>query len=256
MHVSGRPLVLPNAWDAASARLMVEAGAAAVATTSAGVSWAGGRADGGGLSRDEALAAIGRIAASVDVPVTADVESGYAATPDAVAAIVSGVLSAGAVGINLEDSLRPVEEQVERIAAARGAADAQGVPLFVNARIDTHRLPVDAGADWLAETVARASAYGDAGADGVFVLGDLDARRVEALVAAVSVPLNVLSGPGTLPVAALAALGVARVSSGSSIAEAAYGLVARVARELLAEGTGHLREGGLSYSALNALWSR
>ncbi|MEU8378543.1 isocitrate lyase/phosphoenolpyruvate mutase family protein [Streptosporangium sp. NPDC048865] len=260
MHVPGRPLVLPNAWDVASARIVTAAGAAAVATTSAGVSWALGYGDGDHLDRDRGLDLIARVAAAVDVPVTADVESGYAPDPAGVAETVRGVLAAGAVGVNLEDSLRagpaplrPIPEQSERIAAARGAADTAGVPLFINARIDTHRLPGGDLAVWLKETLARTEAYVAAGADGVFVLGALDAQAIAALVRAVPVPVNVLAGPGTLTVPALAALGVARVSAGSSIAEAAYGLVARAAGELLADGTCKVLEGGLGYGALNAL---
>lgn len=191
---------------------------------------------------------------------SADIESGYASDPEGVAETVRGVLAAGAVGVNLEDSLRAgpaplrsVPEQSERIAAARGAADAAGVPLFINARIDTHRLPAGDPARWRRETLARAEAYVAAGADGVFVLGALDAEAVTALVRAVSAPVNVLAGPGTLTVPELAALGVARASAGSSIAEAAYGLVARAARELLTDGTCGALEGGLAYGTLNSL---
>ncbi|MFJ6141039.1 isocitrate lyase/phosphoenolpyruvate mutase family protein [Kitasatospora sp. NPDC092286] len=260
LHVPGRPLVLPNAWDVASARIVAQAGAAAVATTSAGVAWALGHGDGDRLDRDLGLGLVARVAAAVDVPVTADVESGYASAPAGVAETVRGVLAAGAVGINLEDSLRsgpdplrPVREQCERIAAARGAADGAGVPLFVNARIDTHRLPGGDPSVWRRETLARAEAYVAAGADGVFVLGTPNAAAVTALTEAVPVPVNVLAGPGGWAVSALAALGVARVSAGSSIAEAAYGLVARAARELLTDGTCRALEGGLAYGELNAL---
>ncbi|MGW1976068.1 isocitrate lyase/PEP mutase family protein [Streptomyces sp. NPDC001889] len=253
LHVKGRPLVLPNAWDAASARVVAEAGARAIATTSAGVAWSLGAADGDHLRRDEALAAIARIAAAVGLPVTADIERGYAPDADGVAETVRGVLEAGAVGINLEDSLRPVHEQAERIAAARGAADGAGVPLFVNARIDTHRLPPGDRAEWMKETLVRAYAYVAAGADGIFVLGALDAEAVGVLADSVRVPVNVSAGPGSLPVAALAAAGAGRVSAGSAIAEAAYGLAARAARELLDQGTTSALEGGLGYQELNDL---
>ena len=251
LHRPGTPLVLPNAWDAASARVVAEAGAPAIATTSAGVAWSLGRGDGDRLSREEALGAIARIVAAVELPVTADIERGYATDAAGVAETVRGVIGAGAVGINLEDSLRPVGEQAERIAAAQAAADAEGVSLFVNARIDTHRLP-DRSA-WLEETLARAHAYASAGADGIFVLGALDADMVKALVSAQSLPVNLAIGPGTLSVAELAAAGAARISAGSSIAEAAYGLVRRAALELLGHGTATVLEGGLDYAALNAL---
>jgi 2-methylisocitrate lyase-like PEP mutase family enzyme len=254
LHESGRPLVLPNAWDVVSARIVAAAGAAAIATTSAGVAWSLGYGDGDHLDRDRALDAIARIAAGVEIPVTADIERGYAADPGGVAETVRGVLAAGAVGINLEDSLRPIDQQVERIAAARSAADAIGVPLFINARIDTHRLLAADNGVWLAETVSRAEAYAAAGADGVFVLGSLTAQSVAALVGAVSVPVNVLAGPNALSVGELAAAGAARISAGSSIAEAAYGLVAQAAEELLTEGTARSTESVLDYGALNALF--
>ncbi|MFJ1704635.1 isocitrate lyase/phosphoenolpyruvate mutase family protein [Kitasatospora sp. NPDC088346] len=263
LHVPGDPLVLPNAWDVAGARLVEDAGAAAVATTSAGVSWSLGCADGELLGRERALGAVARIAAAVRVSVTADVEGGYADTTEQLADTVRGVLAAGAAGINLEDSLRTGPEplrtaaaQAERIAAVRAAADAAGVPLFVNARIDTHRLPGLDPAARLAETVARARTYAEAGADGAFVLGAFDERTVAALVAAVPVPLNLLTGPGALPVATLAALGVARVSAGSAIAEAAYALVARAARELLTDGTTTALADGLAWGALNTTLQR
>lgn len=254
LHVPGDPLVLPNAWDAASACIAVAAGARAVATSSAGVSWTLGHGDGSRLGRDLALDAIARITGVVEVPVTADVESGYAAAPDGVAQTVRGALAAGVVGINLEDSLRPVDEQAERIAAARRAADDAGLPLFVNARIDTHRLLADPAADWLGETCVRARAYAAAGADGVFVLGALAPDAIGALVEAVTLPVNVTTGPGQLGVRELAGLGVARVSAGSAIAEAAYGLADRAARELITSGTTDALAGGLSWAELNGLF--
>ncbi|MFJ2114591.1 isocitrate lyase/phosphoenolpyruvate mutase family protein [Streptomyces sp. NPDC087850] len=259
LHIPGTPLVLPNAWDGASARLAADAGAAVIATTSAGVAWSLGFGDGGRLDRTDALGAVARIVGAVGVPVTADIEGGYGSTAEDVAETVRGVLAAGAVGVNLEDApgpgadpLRPVAEQAARITAARQAADAAGVPLFVNARIDTHRLRA-APDIWLKETLARAAAYAHAGADGVFVLGALDRAAVSALVDGVPVPLNVQAEPGTLPVSVLAELGVARISAGSSIAEAAYGLAARGARELLTSGTTTALDGKLAYRALNSL---
>ncbi|MGW4893192.1 isocitrate lyase/PEP mutase family protein [Kitasatospora sp. NPDC004240] len=253
LHVPGTPLVLPNAWDGASARVVADAGAVAIATTSAGVSWSLGRGDGEHMTRDQALDVITRITAAVDVPVTADIERGYASDPEGVAETVRGVIAAGAVGINLEDTLRPVAEQAERIAAAREAADKSGIPLFINARIDTHRLPPAARTAWLDETLTRARAYATAGADGIFVLGTPDAETVSTLVGSQPLPVNVLTGPGTLPVSELAQAGAARISAGSSIAEAAYGLARRATRELLERGTTTTLEGGFDYATLNAL---
>ena len=259
LHAEG-VLVLPNAWDVASARLIEDAGAAAVATTSAGVSWTLGSADGDRLAREPAVLAVARIAGAVSVPVSADVETGYGRTADELAATVRAVLAAGAVGINIEDSggapLLPAAEQAARIAVVRAAADAAGVALFVNARTDMYLRQVGDPADRLAETVRRASAYLAAGADGIFVPGVLDAAVLRELVAAVPAPLNVMAGPGAPPVAELAALGVRRVSVGPSLAEAAYGVARRAAVELLTEGTYGALAGGLDYVELNAVLTR
>lgn len=259
LHVPGRPLVLPNAWDAASARIVEDAGASAVATTSAGLAWALGVADGDRLDRERALEAVARITASVAVPVSADIESGFAKDPAGVADTVRAVLAAGAVGVNIEDALyggegvlRPVAEQAERIAAAREAADAEGVPLFVNARIDTFLR----GAGGVDATLERAAAFRAAGADGIFVPGAVEPGTVKELADGIEAPLNVLVGPGAPPVAELAALGVARVSAGSSIAAAAYAVVRRAARELLDTGTYGAQTGGLGYGELNSLLAR
>ncbi|MER6208415.1 isocitrate lyase/phosphoenolpyruvate mutase family protein [Streptomyces sp. NPDC001642] len=256
LHVPGRPLVLPNAWDAASARIVEDTGATAVATTSAGVAWALGVPDGDLLGRERAVAAVARIAGSVAVPVSADIESGFAEDPAGVADTVRAVLSAGAVGVNIEDALyggegvlRPVAEQAERIAAAREAADAEGVPLFVNARIDTFLR----GAGGVDATLERAAAFRAAGADGIFVPGTVEPGTVKELADGIDAPLNVLVGPGAPPVAELAALGVARVSAGSSVALAAYAVVRRAARELLDTGTYGEQTGGLGYGELNSL---
>ncbi|MFE9811642.1 isocitrate lyase/phosphoenolpyruvate mutase family protein [Streptomyces sp. NPDC005227] len=260
LHVPGQPLVLPNAWDTASARIVEEAGAAAVATTSAGLAWDLGAADGDALDRERALAAVARIAAAVAVPVSADIESGYAPDAQGVGDTVRAVLAAGAVGVNIEDALhgdgagplRPVAAQADRIAAARAAADAAGVPLFVNARIDTFLR----GAGGVEETLERAAAFLAAGADGVFVPGAVDPVTVKALVGGIDGPLNIMVGPGAPPVAELAALGVARVSAGSGIAQAAHALVRRAARELLDTGTYGAMAGGFDYGELNSLLGR
>ncbi|MEU8789418.1 isocitrate lyase/phosphoenolpyruvate mutase family protein [Streptomyces sp. NPDC048643] len=248
LHVPGRPLVLPNAWDTASARIVEQAGTAAVATTSAGLAWDLGAADGDVLDRERVPAAVARITAAVAVPVSADVESGYAPDAEGVGDTVRAVLAAGAVGVNIEDALhtegagplRPLAEQADRIAAARAAADTAGVPLFVNARIDTFLR----GAGGVEETLERAAAFLAAGADGVFVPGAVDPVTVEALAGGIDGPLNIMVGPGAPTVAEPAALGVARVSAGSGIAQAAHALVRRAAREPLDTGTYGAMAGG------------
>ncbi|MFE3451245.1 isocitrate lyase/phosphoenolpyruvate mutase family protein [Nonomuraea sp. NPDC059194] len=258
LHVPGSPLLLANAWDAASARIVEAAGAPAVATTSAGVAWSLGAADGDRLGADLALGLIARVAAAVDVPVTADIESGFADDPEGVGRTVRGVLEAGAVGVNLEDAhhggpspLRPVEDQVVRLAAARAAADEAGIPLFVNARVDTY---LGGSAD-LGETLERVAAYVEAGADGVFVPGLLDLRAITTVVEKAGVPVNVLVGPGAPDVAALAGCGVARISLGSAVAQAAYAVARRAAVELYSTGTYAAVADELAYSEVNALLS-
>ncbi|WP_433454159.1 isocitrate lyase/PEP mutase family protein [Streptomyces sp. CA-142005] len=260
LHVPGRPLVLPNAWDAVSAAVVAQAGAAAVATTSAGLAWSLGAADGDRLDRDHAIEAVARIAAVVRVPVSADIESGYATDPAGVADTVRAVLAAGAVGINIEDAshgeggepLRPMAQQAERIAAARAAADEAGVPLFVNARIDTFLR----GAGGVEATLERAAAFRAAGADGIFVPGAVDPGTVKELVEGIDGPVNVMVFPGAPSVAELAALGVARISAGSGLAQAAHALVRRAARELLEAGTYGTLADGYDYGELNTLLTR
>lgn len=253
-------LVLPNAWDVISARLTVEAGAEAVATTSAGVAWSTGVADGGPLGRERAVDLVARVVAAVEVPVSADIEGGYADTPEGVGRTVARVLDAGAVGVNLEDAhpggpapLLPMSDQCERLAAARRAADAARIPMFLNARVDTYLRSVGDPAARLRETLARADAYAEAGADGILVPGVVDPATVTALADGIPVPLNVLAGPGAPSVTALARLGAARISVGSSIAEAAYAVVRHGARELLKDGTYGALAGALGYAELNAL---
>ncbi|MBF4606536.1 isocitrate lyase/PEP mutase family protein [Curtobacterium sp. VKM Ac-1393] len=249
-----QPLVLANAWDVASARLIEAAGAPAIATTSAGVAWSLGRPDGNVLSREEALGAITRITAAVSVPVTVDIEGGYADDADGVERTVDAVLEAGAVGINIEDGASAPSELVDRIAAARRAGERAGVRLFVNARTDVHLAGLVAPELLLTESIDRANRYLDAGADGVFVPGIGDLSTISALVEAISAPLNVMAGPGSPSVAELAAVGVARVSLGSGVAQAAYAVARHAAIELLTAGTCDSTAQAVGYGEVNALF--
>jgi 2-methylisocitrate lyase-like PEP mutase family enzyme len=252
----GSTLILPNAWDVASARIVEEAGAAAVATTSAGVAWSLGAPDGDRLGRDLAVELIARIAAAVSVPVTADIESGFADTPSGVGETIRRVIDAGAVGVNLEDGSLSADEHAQRVAAAREAADQAGVALYVNARTDVYLRGIGDPEGRLDLAIQRAAAYRAAGADGIFVPGVVDPDIVKALVAAIDVPLNVMAGAGAPPIPELAALGVARISVGPSLAEAAYATARRSAVELLTTGTYDALAGALSYGELNALMDR
>ncbi len=256
----GSILVLPNAWDASSARVIEQAGARAIATTSAGVSWALGRPDGEGLTRAEMIEAVRRMAGSVRVPVTADVESGYGTgSPEDVAETVRAVVDAGAVGINLEDApgragaplLRP-EEHAVRIAAARAAG---GPALVINARVDVYLRQVGAESGRFDETVRRARLYTEAGADGVFVPGVVEAGTISRLVKAIGAPLNIMASFGAPSVGELADLGVARVSVGPAIARAAMATIRAAARELLDAGTYDAIAGGVPFAEADSLFA-
>jgi 2-methylisocitrate lyase-like PEP mutase family enzyme len=260
LHAGPRILVLANAWDVASARLVEAVGYPAVATSSAGVAYALGYPDGQRISRGEMLEVVGRVASAVHVPVSADVEAGYGTTPDAAAETARGVLAAGAVGMNLEDSLEerallPLELQVERVRAARAAADAAGIPLVINGRTDAFAMADLAPAARLEEAVRRANAYLAAGADCAFVPFVSEREVIARLVAAIEGPLNVLGTPSAPPIPELERLGVRRVSVGSGPARAAYGRARRIAIELKERGTyAALGEDAISYAEMQRLF--
>ncbi|RRS00513.1 isocitrate lyase/PEP mutase family protein [Glycomyces terrestris] len=250
------PLLLPNCWDAGSAAVIAAAGAPAIATTSAGVAWSLGRPDGDALKRDEAVAVVERVVRAVDLPVTADVESGFGRTPKGVRKTLAAVAAAGAVGVNIEDtvaeepgSLRPLTDQAERLAAAREGA---GPDLFINARIDIYLAGIGEPETRLAAVIERAAAYAEAGADGIFVPGVTDPETITALVNAISLPLNILAGPGAPAPSALAKLGVARISLGSQVASAAYAAARRAALGLFDSDT-YDTEGGIDYGTMQSL---
>ncbi len=244
---SGPGFVLPNAWDAGSARVLEQVGFPAIATTSAGIAWSLGVPDGGALDIDTMLEHVGRIVRAVDVPVTADLESGY----DDVAATVRRAVEAGAVGGNLEDQvggvLFGVDEATERIAAARAAAPAG--TFVLNARTDTWF--GGTSGDVFAETVERATRYVEAGADCVFVPGVVEEDDVRRLAEAIRAPLNVVAGLASRTDArTLFSLGVTRVSLGGSLARAALSGLERAGRELLDTGTLGFLDGAISYADL------
>ncbi|QZY00399.1 isocitrate lyase/PEP mutase family protein [Halobaculum rubrum] len=259
-HADDGPLVLPNAWDAASAIVFADAGFDAIGTTSAGIAVSRGVPDGEVLSRAEMLAVVERIADAVAHPVSADIEAGYGDTPDAVYDTVSAAIDAGAVGVNLEDGtgdpddpLVPVDDHVAAIRAARDAAEDAGVPVVVNGRTDVFWLGVGEEGDRLDRAVDRANAYVDAGSDCLFVPGVSDIETIRALVDRLDAPLNVLGGPGAPSVDALAEAGVARVSVGSGPMRATLGLLGEVAAELREEGTYESMAGGIPYDDLKEL---
>ena len=262
LHTEPDILCLPNAWDAASAIVYAKAGFPAVATTSFGIAASHGHPSGAHLTREEMLAVVERVADSVVVPVSADMEAGYGDTPAAVGETARLTLAAGAVGINLEDGtgdpddpLVPAETHVERIRAAQEAAEAAGIPLFVNGRTDVFWREVGPAETRLDRTIDRANAYVAAGSDCLFVPGVIDAATIEALVDSVDAPLNVLAGPDAPPLDELAALGVARVTLGAGPLRAALARLDEVSEELRGAGTYTSLAGGMSFEAFTAFLS-
>jgi 2-methylisocitrate lyase-like PEP mutase family enzyme len=260
LHRGPNVLILPNAWDVASARIFEDAGFPAIATTSAGIAYSLGYADGQRVRREEMMARIGRIARAVEVPVTADIEAGYGSAVEDVAKTTCELIQMGVVGMNLEDGSgdpsRPLigfELAVEKIKAARQAAvDVRG-QIVINARTDIFLLPGgNPDADY-SEALRRLLAFRDAGADCVFAPGLKDAETIGRLAKAVECPLNILAGPGTPSSPELANLGVARVSVGSGPMRATLGLLRRLAEELKTSGTYSEMEGAVPYAEVNKL---
>jgi 2-methylisocitrate lyase-like PEP mutase family enzyme len=256
----GKILILPNAWDVASARLFEDVGFPAVATSSAGMMVSLGYPDGERIDRNEFLSATRRMAQALSVPLSADVVSGFGRTPQQVAGVVQSVIEAGAIGINIEDSqheakqLVPVASQVKRLEALRNLRDAHDVPFVINARTDALLYAPGSAQERLEEAIRRGIAYRDLGADCVYPMGLTDAASIHTFVNALDFPVNVMVRKGLPPVNELERLGVARISFGPSASYAAMGLLKRASTELLERGTyGALLDGAITYDELNAL---
>ncbi len=222
LHTSGELLILPNIWDPIGARILQAKGYPAVATASAAVSASLGYEDGEKIKRSTLIEIIGRIARSVTVPVTADMETGYGRTLSELADTARAVIEAGVVGINIEDRLdeeggplRPVEDQCARIAAVRESAARPGVHLVINARTDSFlSSSFESKAEALEDAVSRAEAYAQAGADCIYPIGPGDEETVRKLRARIDSPINILGSPGAAPLSVLQSIGVNRVSFG------------------------------------------
>lgn len=237
LHTGAEILVLANAWDAASAAIIADAGAKAVATSSAAVAWAHGYPDGDALPRERLLGTISAAArVAGDVPLTADIEGGYTDDLAELAEMIRAVIEAGAVGINLEDGARSPQLHARKVEAARKAADATGVALFINARTDVYLRGLAEGHAAYTETVQRAERYQGAGADGIFVPGAKDDDLIGRLTGAIALPLNIMLLPGLAPAAKLQALGVRRLSSATAPFTATYAPLAGMIRDFLATG--------------------
>lgn len=259
LHQGPRALLLPNVWDVASARLIEDAGFPALATSSAAVANSLGYPDGQRIGRTNMLQVVGRIVEAVQVPVTADLEAGYARTPQEMKDTAEELLESGAVGLNLEDSMEEeslvaAEDHAAKVRAVREAGDAAGVHIVINARTDVYLAEIGPPESRFGEAVRRGKLYRQAGADCIFVPGPRDAAAIGRLVKELACPVNILGGPGCPSIPELEKLGVARVSLGSSPHRATLGLLRRVAQELREQGTYSSLEGMLSYAAANALF--
>ena len=264
LHEAPPILVLPNAWDVVSARIFELEGFKAIGTTSAGIAATLGYPDGQQMSLQETAAVVLRIKRCLRVPLSADIEAGYSETPEGVVEAMRAVLDAGAVGVNLKDSacdgvgpLHDEDLQCEKIAAMRGAATSEGIPLVINARTDVYLLPDGDPAERLRHAIRRGNTYKNAGADCVFVpdAGDLNREPIASLVREIDAPLNVIMGPQTPPIGELEEIGVARVSIGPRPLRALLALLRRIARELRDSGTCTARSTeSLTYAEVNALF--
>ncbi|MGC2694572.1 MAG: isocitrate lyase/phosphoenolpyruvate mutase family protein [Candidatus Angelobacter sp.] len=280
LHHAAAPLVLINAWDAASAAMVEQCGLPAIATSSAAVANSLGYADGQKVPWPEMLAAISRITRAVSVPVTADIEAGFTADANNLKQLESSieqVIAAGAVGVNLEDALPasadpnvrhssplyPLPEQIARIQAARRAAEKLGIHLVINARVDAYWQSGVEPAEALRNTLERGEAYLKAGGDCVFIPGLRSPDHIRMVVNHLraqlgkTAPVNILAGPGVPQIPELAKLGVKRVSYGSGPHRAAMGLLRRMADEAKSLGTYEaLTEGAVPYEEINGLFGK
>jgi 2-methylisocitrate lyase-like PEP mutase family enzyme len=264
LHDGRKTLLLPNAWDVASARIFEDAGFPAVGSSSAGVAFALGYPDGQKISRGEMLAVVHRIAEAVHIPMTADVEAGYGTKPEDVAETAREVIAAGAVGMNLEDAIHDKPDaladlnlQIEKIRAVNEISARAGIAFVLNARTDVFLAEIGPAETRLARAIERLNAYRDAGAQCLFVPGVKDKETIAQLVKGVRGPVNILATAGTPPLAELEKLGVARVSVGSGPMRATLGLISRMARQLHDEGTFSLMtDGAMSYADANRLFTR
>lgn len=260
LHRGPETLLLANAWDVASARMLEEMGFPAVGTSSAAIANSLGYPDGERITRGEMLTVVARIAAAVAVPVTADMEAGYG---DDMEATTQELIEAGAVGLNLEDSiadgtaLAPLEVHAAKVKAVREAGVRAGVEVVINARTDAFFLSGEGLEDPFAEAVRRARAYRVAGADCIFVPGIKDIAAIAGLIEAAPGAFNILGGPGAPGVEKLRAVGVRRISLGSGPYRAALGLARRIAGEMRAGGGYELIEAmGIPYAEINGWLDR
>jgi 2-methylisocitrate lyase-like PEP mutase family enzyme len=257
LHAKGNILILVNAWDAGSARLLEDAGAPAIATSSAAVAWSHGYADGETLPVDVLLRTVAEIIRAVKIPVSVDSEEGFSSDPTKVADYVIKLTELGAVGINIEDGRSAPELLEAKIAAIKSAVAKKGADIFVNARTDVYLKKLTAPEAALDETLARGARYKKAGADSFFVPGQPDIAGLRTVVGKIDLPINALTMPGLPSVAELKTAGVRRLSAGAGIGRAAYGAARRAAKEILEQGTyGAMNASAEGLPNMNALYTQ
>lgn len=262
LHDRRKILVLPNAWDVASARIFEDAGFPAIATTSGGIANSLGYPDGQSIARNAMLDVVHRIASAVAIPVTADMEAGYGATPEAIADTARQAISAGAVGMNLEDgvpgkpdALVDLSLQKEIIRAVTEAAEGMHLAFVLNARTDVFLHSIGPAETRLSRALERLNAYHDSGARCLFAPGVTDEQVIAQLVRGLAGPLNILATVGSPAIPTLERLGVARVSLGSGPMRASLGLLKRMARQLQREGSFALMtQDAVTYADANRLF--
>jgi 2-methylisocitrate lyase-like PEP mutase family enzyme len=251
----GQPLVLANIWDAGSARLVQSLGAKAIATTSAGVAWSLGYPDGNRLPFEKLAHVVRSIVDAVRVPVTIDVEAGYADDPWAVVERLKPVIHAGIAGINIEDGADTPNILAKKIEALKQSFALLGVDVFVNVRTDVYLRNLSPDEKKVSETLRRAAMYRLAGADGLFVPGILDPTQIREVASGTELPLNVMAVPGLPSLPELASLDVRRLSAGSAIFQVLWQQLARLAQRFHTEGDSRLfSSDSMSYGQLQALF--
>jgi 2-methylisocitrate lyase-like PEP mutase family enzyme len=256
LHQGPALLMLPNAWDAGSARLIESLGAQAIATTSAGLAWSRGYADGNTLPNDQLIAAARDIARRIQVPLSVDIEAGYSDDARAVARLAAGLFDVGAVGINIEDGSDSPDLLCRKIEAIRESAARAAVDVFINARTDVYLRGMASGETAVAEVIGRAARYRTAGCDGLFVPGLSEARAIAALTAAIKpTPLNIMAVPGLPSIDVLQQMGVRRLSAGSAIAEAALACTGGLTAGFLSGALNELFTASAGYARMNALFA-
>ncbi len=263
LHHDPHILILPNAWDAASAKMFERAGFGAIATTSAGIASSYGYPDGERMSRADMVEAVRRIARAVALPVTADMEAGFGSTLEDLADTTRLVLETGCIGMNLEDGtqddahpLADLALQVEKIKAVRRAAQAFGVPLVINARTDVYERLDKNDNTRLAQAIQRGNAYRQAGADCIFVIALDDKESIAQLVREIDAPVNILARYGSPTIPEMEKMGVARLTFGSIPMRATMTLVGRISDELQQHGTYNFARDILTYPEVNGYFDR